>query len=169
MIPVFSIVASKSKIGKTTALCSIIKELKFRGYKVGTIKHDVHDFDIDHPGKDTWMHAEAGSDVVAISSSKKMAIIEQVEEEYSLDEVISKIKDVDIIITEGYKFENKPKIEVFRKSIATELFSKEEELFAIITDTPIDNNAPQFDFSEIKYLVDLIEDKFLKDRSISCK
>lgn len=161
MIPVFSIVSSKSNAGKTTALCHIIKELKTRGYRVGTIKHDVHDFDIDHPGKDTWMHAKAGADVVAISSSKKMAIIEQVEREYNLDEVISKIKNVDIIITEGYKAENKAKIEVLRKDVSSNLFSKVEELFAIITDTPIDIKVAQFNFSEIQNLVDLIEVKFL--------
>ena len=162
MIPVFSVIASKSNVGKTTALCSIIRELKSRGYKVATIKHHGHDFDIDHPGKDTWMHAEAGADIVAISSPKKIAIIEQVEEEYTLDEVISKIKNVDIIITEGYKWENKPKVEVFRKEISTNLFSKKEELIAMITDTLIDNSVPQFNFSEIKQLVDLVETRFLK-------
>ena len=102
MIPVFSVVGSKSNVGKTTVLCNIIRELKARGYRVATIKHDLHGFDIDHPGKDTWLHAEAGADIVSISSSKKMAIIEKLEEEYTLDEMIEKIKNVDIIITEGY-------------------------------------------------------------------
>jgi len=60
MIPVFSIVANSSKVGKTTVLCDIIRELKSRGYRVCTIKHDVHGFEIDHPGKDTWKHSQAG-------------------------------------------------------------------------------------------------------------
>ena len=163
MIPVFSVIGSKSNVGKTTALCHIIKELKSRGYKVATIKHHGHDFDIDHPGKDTWMHADAGADIVAISSPNKIAIIEKVEKEYTLDEVISKIENVDIIITEGYKREEKPKVEVFRKEISKEVFSKTEDLIAMITDTYIENNIPQFSFSEIKKLVDLIETKFLKN------
>lgn len=166
MIPVFSVIASRSNVGKTTALCSIIRELKSRGYKVATIKHHGHDFDIDKPGKDTWMHAEAGADIVAISSPYKIAIIERVEEEYTLDEVISKIENVDIIITEGYKWEDKPKVEIFRKEISNELFSKEEELIAMITDTPIDNKVPQFEFSEVKDFVDLIESKFLNNKDI---
>lgn len=166
MIPVFSVIASRSNVGKTTALCSIIKELKSRGYRVATIKHHGHDFDIDHPGKDTWMHAEAGADIVAISSPHKIAIIEQVEEEYTLDEVISKIENVDIIITEGYKRENKPKVEVFRKEISKDVFAKEEELIAMITDTHIDKKIPQFKFSEIINLVDLIEFKFLNNKDI---
>ncbi len=161
MIPVFSIVAGNSKVGKTTVICDIIKELKYRGYRVCTIKHDVHGFDIDHHGKDTWKHAQAGADTVVISSAKKMAIIEQVEREYSLDEVISKISNVDIIITEGYKKEDKPKIEIYRKSKSEKICSKDEELFAIITDTPITQIIPQFSFNEIKEVVDLIEDKFL--------
>lgn len=161
MIPVFSIVGTNSKIGKTTVLCNIILELKSRGYRVCTIKHDVHGFDIDHPGKDTWKHAQAGADIVAISSPKKMAMIEKVENEYSLDEIINKINNVDIIITEGYKQESKPKLEIFRKGLTNEIYSKDEDLFAIITDTPIEKEVPQFDFSEIKEVVDLIESKFL--------
>lgn len=162
MIPVFSIVSSKSNVGKTTVLCKIIKELKSRGYRVGTIKHDVHDFEIDHPGKDTWLHAEAGADIVAISSSKKMALIEKVEKEYSLDQVIAKIKNVDIIITEGYKSGNTQKIEVFREELSTDIVSKKEELIGIITDIKHSNEVPQFNFSEIEKIVDFIEYKFLK-------
>ncbi len=161
MIPVFSVVGSKSNVGKTKVLCDIIRELKRRNYKVGTIKHDVHSFEIDHPGKDTWMHAEAGADVVSISSKKKMAIIEKIEKEYSLDEMIKKIKDVDIVITEGYKSENKPKLEVFRKEITDKLISKDEDLFGIVTNKKLDRNIAQFDFNEIKEVVDLIEEKFL--------
>lgn len=162
MIPVFSIVANSSKVGKTTVLCDIIKELKSRRYRVCTIKHDVHGFEIDHPGKDTWKHSQAGSDIVVISSPQKMAMIEKVEKEYSLDEIISKIHNVDIIITEGYKQENKPKLEVFRKETSKEIWSKNEDLFAIITNRPLNINVPQYAFSEIKEAVDLIERLFLK-------
>lgn len=162
MIPVFSIVANSSKVGKTTVLCDIIRELKSRGYRVCTIKHDVHGFEIDHPGKDTWKHSQAGSDTVVISSPQKMAMIEKVEKEYSLDEIISKIHNVDIIITEGYKQENKPKLEIFRKETSKEIWSEKEDLFAIITNTPLNKDVPQYAFSEIKEAVDLIERLFLK-------
>ena len=161
MIPVFSVVGSKSNVGKTTVLCNIIRELKKRGYRVATIKHDVHGFDIDHPGKDTWLHGQAGADVVSISSANKMAIIEKVEREYSLDEMISKIKNVDIIITEGYKKEDKPKLEVFRKEIAEGLNSQDEDLFGIVTNKKFDKDIPQFEFDQIEELVDLIQKKFL--------
>ena len=81
MIPVLSIVSSRSNIGKTTAICKIILELKSRGYRVATIKHHGHDFEIDKPGKDTFLHAEAGADIVVLSSPKKMALIEKRERE----------------------------------------------------------------------------------------
>lgn len=162
MIPVFSLVGSKSNVGKTTVLCKLISILKARGYRIGTIKHDVHKFDIDHEGKDTWLHAQAGADVVCISSPEKLAIIEKVQEENSLDDVISRVKDVDIIITEGYKGGDKPKIEVFRSAVATELATSDEELIGLVTDVKFDSDKPQFSFEEIELLADFVEDKFLK-------
>ncbi len=161
MIPVFSIVGSSSNTGKTTILCKIIKELKNRGYRVATIKHHMGDFDIDHQGKDTWKHSQAGADMVIISSKVKIAKIEKAQEEYKLDDIIGKIENVDIIITEGYKRENKPKLEVIRKEISKEIISKDEELFAIVTDFPLENQIPQFNFEQVTDIVNLIEKKFL--------
>lgn len=163
MIPVFSIVGKNSNTGKTTVLCNIIGELKSRGYRVATIKHDVHGFDIDHPGKDTWKHGQAGSDIVMISSPEKFAMIEKVQVEYTLDEVLEKISNVDIVITEGYKRENKPKLEVYRKEAADGLLCEDGELFGIVTDVQFDKDIPQFSFEQVNEVVDLIEGKFLKN------
>ncbi|ABW18650.1 molybdopterin-guanine dinucleotide biosynthesis protein B [Alkaliphilus oremlandii] len=161
MIPAISIVGKNSNTGKTTVLCNIIQELKKRGYRVATIKHDVHGFDIDHPGKDTWKHGQAGSDIVMISSPQKFAMIEKVEKEYTLDEIISKIDNVDIIITEGYKRENKPKLEVFRTEAAECLLCEDHELFGLVTDVKFDKDVPQFGFTEVEKLVDHIVELFL--------
>lgn len=161
MIPVFSIVGKNSNTGKTMVLCNLIQELKKRGYRVATIKHDVHGFDIDHPGKDTWKHGQAGSDIVMISSPEKFAMIEKVQQEYTLDEIVSKIDNVDIIITEGYKRENKPKLEVFRTAAADCLLCKDEELFGLVTDIPFDRAIPQFAFEDVEKLVDHIVELFL--------
>lgn len=162
MIAVLSIVSSRSNIGKTTALCRIISELKSRGYRLATIKHHGHDFEMDKPGKDTFMHAEAGADIVVLSSPKKMAMIEKREEEYNLDSLVEKIKDVDIILTEGYKDEDGPKIEVVRKEISEKIYSRDHELFALITDVHIDKDIPQFTLNDVSKLVDLIEEVYLK-------
>lgn len=165
MIPVVSVVSRNSKTGKTTVVCQIVKELKKRGYKVATIKHDAHDFDIDKPGKDSWKHSRAGSDIVMISSRNKFAMIEKVEREYFIDEIVKKIEKsgIDIVITEGYKSQNKPKIEVFRREKSSELLLKDDDnLFAVVTDEKLGDNVAQFGFDEISSLVDLIEIKFIK-------
>lgn len=156
MIPIISVVG-KSNSGKTTLLEKLVRELKLRGYKVATVKHDVHSFDIDIPGKDTWHHAQAGADVVVISSPQKFAMIARVEEELDLDQVCALISGVDLIITEGYKGVKKPKIEVFRKGIYDELLSSPEELIALATDVEFDLGVPCYGLDDAPGLVDRIE------------
>lgn len=159
-IPVISIVGGKSNSGKTTLLEKIIREAKRRGWRVATLKHDVHGFEMDQPGKDTWRHAQAGADVVAISSPHKIAILESVTGDQPLDEVIARIQGVDVIFTEGYKSGNKPKIEVFRSAVHQELFSKPEELIAIASDISFDNGIPCFGLDDAQGICDLIELKY---------
>ena len=118
MIPIVSVVG-KSNAGKTTLLEKLIPELKRRGYRVATVKHDAHSFEMDEPGKDTWRHRQAGADVVVISSKDKMAMIRRVDEELSLLEIADTITGVDIILTEGFKRGPAPKIEVSRRILST--------------------------------------------------
>lgn len=159
-IPVISIVGGKSNSGKTTLLEKLIREAKRRGWRVATLKHDVHGFEMDQPGKDTWRHAQAGADIVAISSPHRIAILENVAEDQPLEEVLARIQGVDVIFTEGYKHGSKPKIEVFRSSVHEELFSKLEELIAIASDISFDNGIPCFSLDDAKGLCDLIEEKY---------
>jgi molybdopterin-guanine dinucleotide biosynthesis adapter protein len=161
MIPVISVVG-KSNVGKTTLVEKLIKEIKSRGYKVATVKHDVHGFDIDVPRKDTWRHAQAGSDVVVISSPQKLAMISKVEEELSLDQVCERISGVDLIMTEGYKRETKPKIEVFRKGVYDELLCSADELIAIATDVEFNLGVPCYGLDDAQGLVDRIVELFLR-------
>lgn len=159
-IPVISIVGGKSNSGKTTLLEKIIREAKRRGWRVATLKHDVHGFEMDQPGKDTWRHAQAGADVVAISSPHKIAILEKVADDQPLDEVLARIQGVDVIFTEGYKHGNKPKIEVFRSTVHQDLFSKPEELIAIASDITFNNGIPCFGLDDVEGICDLIEGKY---------
>lgn len=160
MIPVISVVASRSKTGKTTVVCKMVEILKARSYRVCVIKHHKGDFQVDQPGKDTWLHKRSGADQVVLSSPKGFFFLKDQEEDLPLDEITKNIKDVDIIITEGYKNENKPKIEVFRQERNKELISG-EELFALVSDVDLDRNVPIFDFDNIEGLVDLVELRFL--------
>lgn len=160
-IPVISVVG-RSKTGKTTLLEKLIPELKRRGYRVATIKHHSHPgFDIDQPGKDTWRHAQAGSDHVIIAAPDKVASIRPVEREPTLDELVAAITGVDIVLTEGYKRANKPKIEVVRAERGAGPICPMEELLAVAADAPLSLPVPCFDWNDAAGLADLIEARFL--------
>lgn len=163
--PIISVVG-RSDVGKTTLLEKLIPELKRRGYRVATVKHHAHPgFDIDQPGKDTWRHAEAGSDHVVIAAPDKVASIRRVDREPTLDEIAATIRDVDIILTEGYKRAGKPKIEVVRSARSTEVICTAEELIALATDVRLELDVPQYDLDDAAGLVDLIQDRFLSNSS----
>ncbi|MEK6645675.1 MAG: molybdopterin-guanine dinucleotide biosynthesis protein B [Candidatus Firestonebacteria bacterium] len=167
MIPIISFVG-KSNSGKTTLLEKIIPQLKKRGYKIGAIKHDVHHFEMDYKGKDTWRINKAGAQTTIIASHNKMAMIKNLTSEYKVSKISKELlTDVDIIITEGYKKESNPKIEVTRSGEL--LCTKNDNLIAIVNNTGKklylkDNfkTIPCFTFHQPKKLVDLIEKQFLK-------
>lgn len=161
--PVVSVVG-RSHVGKTTLLEKLIVELKRRGYRVATIKHDVHGFEIDRPGKDTWRHAQAGSDLVVIAGPDRVAMIGRTPRELSLDEVVARLPlEVDIVLTEGYKRGDKPKIEVSRAACGRDLLSGEEELLAVATDQEYPElRVPQFGLEDAKGIVDLLEERLLR-------
>lgn len=161
-VPVVSVVGL-SGVGKTTALERIIGELKRRGRRVGTVKHDTHGFEVDRPGKDSWRHAQAGSDVVVISGPRKLALIRQLSEELPLDDVVGLMPDVDIVITEGYKEGDKPKIEVTRAARGKKLLCEADELIALMTDYPVDMPVPQFALDDAGGVVDLLEELEIGD------
>ena len=160
MTPIVSVVG-KSGSGKTTLLEGLIRELKRRGYRVGTIKHDAHSFEIDRPGKDTWRHAQAGSDHVVISSPQRVASIRRVQHECSLQELAAGMADVDLVLTEGYKRGSAPKIEVSRRARSETLICRPDELVAVASDQPFDLDVPQYDLNDVLGLADLIEARFL--------
>lgn len=162
MIPVVSIVG-KSDTGKTTLIEKILPELIRRGYRVATIKHDVHGFEIDHEGKDSWRHKKAGAGTTVLSSPRCVAVVEDVEKDHDIDELRdSYIHNADIILTEGFKKSLSPKIEVFRADLYDDIiFRDDERLVAVVGDEPKDVNVPFFDPDDIEGIVDLIEARFL--------
>jgi molybdopterin-guanine dinucleotide biosynthesis protein B len=163
MVPIVCIIG-KSGVGKTTVMEKLLVELKKRGLRVATIKHNVHGFDIDHEGKDTWRYAKAGSDAVAISSSQKVAIIRKVDHDHNLAELQRFLgPDFDIILAEGFKQDRAPKIEVHRRELGPDLLSTKDELLAVATDEKLEIDVPQFALEDAKSIADLIEKRF-RDR-----
>ena len=149
-------------VGKTYYASLIIKLLIKRGYVVGSIKHAHHEFDIDKPGTDSFKHREAGSNQVIISSSKRWAkIIENNNEnEKSLDELIQELHNVDIVIVEGFKKDNHPKIEILGKGFKNR--NKEtNNVIAIVSDDLKDTSTPVFKENDTENLVEFIIKKIL--------
>lgn len=159
-IPVICVVG-RSEAGKTTLLEKLIPELKRRGHRVATVKHHTHPgFEMDQPGKDTWRHAQAGSDHVIMAAPDKIASIRHVDHELTLDEIAATISDVDIILTEGYKQAGKPKIEVVRAAQGAQLMCSPEELMAVVSDVAIAFDGPRFELQDVVGLADLVEARY---------
>ncbi len=147
MTPLISIVG-KSGIGKTTLIEKLVRELKSRGLRVAVIKHHAHTTPIDAPGKDSWRFAEAGADAVVVSSPVEIARFERVARELTLAEIAARVENVDLILTEGFKREPAPKIEVWRAERGTDLVARAEELIAVVSDHPIPLTVPRFDLDD---------------------
>lgn len=164
-MPTILSIVSKKGSGKTTLIEKLIPELKNRGYRVGTIKHDTHGFEIDREGKDTWRHKQAGAGTVVISSPWKISVIKDVDREMDLDEIVGRyFNDLDVVITEGYKWARKSQVEVFRKSAHEHpLYTKEEPhpLLAVMSDVDIDLGVPRFHIDDVQGLADFVETTLL--------
>ena len=133
-------VAGWSGAGKTTLITRVIPVLTRRGLKVATVKHAHHEFDIDRPGKDSWLHREAGASEVAIVSSRRWAIVHELREEAepSLPEIMAKLSPVDLVIVEGFKRQAYPKLEVFRATVGKPLLHPDDDcIIAVATDAPL--------------------------------
>ncbi len=151
-------IVGKSHSGKTTLLESIIAELKQRDLKVAIVKHSHHANDLDTTSKDTWRFTRAGSELSAINSLDHLAIYRRTDGYFDPQEISSFVLwDYDIILTEGFKSSNYPKIEVHRAEQGKELLTDTRQLLAAVTDEPLDIKVPQFSRDDIAGIADLIE------------
>jgi molybdopterin-guanine dinucleotide biosynthesis protein B len=163
MIPIIAIVG-KSGSGKTTLIEKLLPEMKKRRYRVGTVKHHLHEFDIDQEGKDSWRHAQAGADTVIIASPQKLALVKRLFSDMSLEEMRDRFfHDIDIILAEGYKTHASLKIEVFRSTVHEKpICTGEDHLLALVSDRKFCLEVPCFGLEEIVPLVDFLEKTVLR-------
>ena len=161
MPPVVSIVG-RSNSGKTTLVEELLQELKSRGYRVATVKHAPHGINLDDTGKDSSRHIQAGSEATAVCSRDRVMVIKPATPSITLDEVVRFIgEDYDIILAEGFKQDNAPKIEVHRREIGPPL-SAVKKLIAIATDEHLEAKVRLFSLQDITGLADLLESGFIK-------
>lgn len=150
--PVVSFIA-RSGTGKTTLLEKVVVELKTAGVRVGVIKSDAHKFEIDHEGKDTHRYFTAGADAVLITSPAKMAFIKRHEGSPSVGEVVERFfPDMDLVLVEGWKKSDLPKVEVHRKATGQRLLCRGQEydgnLIAVASDEPLEVDVPILDLND---------------------
>ncbi len=165
-IPIVSIVG-KSGSGKTTLIEKIIPELVRGGWRVATIKHSRRGFDIDREGKDTWRHRKAGARMTVMASPGQIAVIETPDKESDKDPDLGALRDrfihdVDIVLSEGFKGNDYPKIEVFRAAMKREMLcAQEDNLIAVASDVPMDIGVPCLDINDARGITRLVVDLFL--------
>ena len=151
-------IVGKSGSGKTTLLEGLITELKARGHKVAIVKHSHHASDIDTADKDTWRFTKAGSELSALNSLDHLAIYRRMDEYFDPQDISNFVLwDYDLILTEGFKSSDFPKIEVHLREQGEGLITDPENLLAVVTDEPIEIEIPQFSRNDLSKIADLIE------------
>ena len=161
MPPIVSIVG-RSKSGKTTLIEKLIVELKARGYRVATVKHTHSNLTAPESDKDSDRHLKAGSEAALVTGPDRLIMVKPLAHEFTLDQIAQIIgEDCDLILTEGFKKDDAPKIEVHRQANALPL-PDVKKVFAYATDEPLNNKVRQFSLDDVKGIADLIEEGFIK-------
>jgi molybdopterin-guanine dinucleotide biosynthesis protein B len=152
--------AGWSGSGKTTLITKLIPRLAARGLRVSTLKHAHHGFDLDKPGKDSFMHREAGATEVIISSAKRWAILHELrdEEEWNMADLVAKMSPVDLVLVEGFKRDSFPKLEIHRAENDKPLLHPDDPyIVAVACDTALPQaQVPVIDLNDIDAVADLL-------------
>jgi molybdopterin-guanine dinucleotide biosynthesis protein B len=152
--------AGWSGSGKTTLIKKALPCLIARGVSVSTLKHAHHGFDLDQPGKDSFFHRAAGATEVIISSAKRWAILHELreEEEWDLPALLGKMSPVDLVLVEGFKRDQFPKLEIHRAENGKPLLHPEDpHIIAVASDSPLPAaSIPVVDLNDIDAIADLL-------------
>ena len=155
----FGIVGWKNS-GKTTLVERLISDITKRGYKVSTIKHAHHTFDIDHQGTDSFRHRAAGAKEVLLTSRNRWAVMHELrgEPEPEFESLLNNLEEVDLVLIEGFKNEKHHKLEVIRsENKKTPIFRKDKSIIALATNTTLSNTSlPIFNSNEVSTIADFI-------------
>lgn len=162
MTPNIITIVGKSNSGKTTLLEKIVANLTQRGFSVGTAKHTHHEVDMDQEGKDSWRHRKAGAASTLLLTDSRVALIKEDAAPY-IQRIRTYLSDRDIIICEGFKKQELPKIEIFRKDGPHKepLCMQDSNLIAFVTDSDYRPAVPVFGLEDIDRIADFIQDNYL--------
>jgi molybdopterin-guanine dinucleotide biosynthesis protein MobB len=161
-MPVIVSFVGRSESGKTTLIEKLIPVLRRRGFRVGTIKHTHHNPELDRSGKDSARHLAAGASTVVLASSGQIQLV-KTGVDGGLDGLVRYFDDVDLLITEGYKQERTPKIEVLRRALSDRLLCMDDPmLLAVATDADLDLPVPLLPLGDPEAIADFIENRVIK-------
>mmetsp|Transcript_20 Transcript_20/g.42 ORF Transcript_20/g.42 Transcript_20/m.42 type:complete len:170 (+) Transcript_20:128-637(+) len=155
---IYGVVGWKNS-GKTGLMERLVTEITRRGFSVSTVKHAHHSFDVDHPGKDSHRHRMAGAREVLLASKNRWAVMHELrdKDEPSLEELLTKLSDVDLVLVEGYKRDAHPKVEAHRQETGNELISPEDPTIRVIaSDVSLVHEKPVFDLNDTEAIADFI-------------
>lgn len=145
--------------GKTGLVERLVAEITGRGYSVSTIKHAHHAFDVDHPGRDSYRHREAGASEVILASRKRVAQMTELRgaPEPELDELLMRLRPVDLVLVEGYKRARHPKLECHRVETGKGLIAPEDDsIRGVASDTSMSLHVPVFNLDDLGGIADFI-------------
>lgn len=154
----FGVVGWKNA-GKTGLMERLVTEITGRGITVSTVKHAHHSFDVDHPGKDSFRHRTAGASEVLLASGNRFALMHELRgaSEPSLAELLTRLSPVDLVLIEGYKRDDHPKVEAHRSVTGNPLIAPgDPTVRAVAADVPIDLDRPVFDLNDTAAIADFI-------------
>jgi molybdopterin-guanine dinucleotide biosynthesis protein B len=161
-VPILCFVG-RSNSGKTTLVERLIPELVRQGYRIATVKHAGHGFDLDTEGKDSWRHKRAGASTVVVVTKGSMAMFSDVPEQIKMEEIRDRFLDssTDLIMAEGWKSEGLPKIVVLREQFG-EVPVAPDGLLAVVSDKPVNLPVPAFHPDDVPGLAAFIVRHFPK-------
>ncbi|RJP84062.1 MAG: molybdopterin-guanine dinucleotide biosynthesis protein B [Desulfobacteraceae bacterium] len=167
--PAIMLIVGFANSGKTLLMTRLIEILSQRGLRVGAVKHHGHvvansdrpnfepDFEMDQPGKDTWKYRQAGAKTAVISSRFGIGMVKNVDHDHEIPELMELMPDMDIVLAEGYKRADHPKIEVFRPENGKPPACRyDRNLIAVVSDTPLEWDVPQFGIEAVSDLADFM-------------
>jgi len=159
--PIIAVVGS-SESGKTTLIEALVSNLRSHGYRVATIKHATRELSFDRPYKDSWRHIRAGSEATLVVSVGQVVLIKPILGEVTLEEAVRFLgPDYDVILAEGFKRSDVPKIKVC-KELEEDSVSDLTNLIAVVSSRAVESKVRVFSPSEVNRLTDFLEEMFLK-------
>ena len=145
--------------GKTGLMERLVTEITGRGLTVSTVKHAHHNFDVDHPGKDSYRHRSAGATEVLLASRNRWALMHELRDnnEPTLASLLAQLAPVDLVLVEGYKRDRHPKIEAHRVETGNALIAPDDDtVHAVASNTKLDIDRPLFDLNDTGAIADFI-------------